>query len=267
MDGKNISIEYRFAEGHPDRLPKLAAELVQMKVDVIFSPSSLPAQAAKEATSTLPIVFATVGDPVGNGLVASLARPGGNITGTSIMSPELGPKRLELLKETVPKISRVAVLPSADRGAKIYSDEIQIAAKQLGIETLSTQINSQDDVNQATAQLRKWRADSMYVIETATNALNRVLLAEFAMQMRLPLICGSSAYAEAGALMSYGANYPDGYKRAAALVGKILKGAKPADIPVEQPTKFELIINMKTAKALGIKFPNSILVRVTKVIE
>jgi putative ABC transport system substrate-binding protein len=267
VDGSNIKIEYRFAEGHPERLPKLAAELVQANVDAIFAPSSLPARAAKGATTTIPIVFATVSDPVALGLVASLAKPGGNIAGTSILSVDLNGKRLQLLKEVLPKVTRVAVLTSSDQGGNLRLNEILAVGKQLGMETLSIKLNSREDINQAADQLRKWRADSLLINESATNALNRVLLSEFALQHRLPSMSGSTAYAEAGALMSYGASYTDSYKRAGAHVGKILKGAKPADIPVEQPTKFELAINMKTAKALGITIPNSILVQATKVIE
>ena len=274
IEGKNILIDRRFAEGNLDRLPALAANLVQQKVEVMFAPDGESARAAKQATGTIPIVFASVSDPIGSGFVASLPRPGGNITGISNFAQELSAKRLELLKEAFPKISRAAVFVSSESIAAVQFAEVQRAAKALGMEVLSVKAQLRDDIEQGFAQLRtwhaelrKWRANSMYFLETTNNYYNRWLLAEFAAKMRLPAIFGSKDYVKAGGLMSYGVSYESNYRRAATYVDKILKGAKPGDIPVEQPTRFELVINMKTAKALGIKIPNSILLRADTVIE
>jgi putative ABC transport system substrate-binding protein len=267
-DGKNIVIEYRFAEGNQDRLPALAADLVQQKVDVIFASNGASVQAAKRVAGTIPIVFASVGDPVGSGFAATLARPGGNITGTTIISSDLSAKRLQLLKEAFPRISRVAVFTSTESpGNDPQVAEVHRASKALGMEILSTQLGRREEFKQELALLRKWRADSIYVTESPTNSFNRKLLAEFAADARLPAVFGEKGYAEAGGLMSYGANYAVLYRRAATYVDKILKGAKPGDLPIEQPTKFELVINMKTAKALGVTIPQSVMLQTDRVIE
>ena len=267
VEGKNISIERRFADGNPDRLPALAAELVQQKVDVIFASNTSSVQAARQVTGTIPIVFAVVGNPIGAGFVASLARPGGNITGASGIQWELSAKRLQILKEAFPNVSRVAVVVSSEPVVATQFAEVQRAAKILGMEVMSIEVRRRDDFEQGFTLLRKWRADSIYVAESPTNAFNSKLLAEFAAKIRLPAAYASKQYVEAGGLMSYGANYEALYRRAATYVDKILKGAKPADLPVELPTKFELVINMKTAKALGIKIPDAIRLRADEVIE
>ena len=267
VEGKNIVIERRFAEGNIDRLPALAAELVQLKVDVILAGNTPSVQAARQVAGTLPIVFASPADPVGSGFVATLARPGGNITGASVLSPELSAKRLEILKEAFPKISRIAVFGTDEPSVALQFPQIKRAAKVLRVEVLSVELQRREDFEQTAALLRKWRADSMYVIETPLNFYHRKLTAELASRLRLPAVVPGLEYVEAGGLMSYGVSYVAQNRRAATFVDKILKGAKPADLPVEQPTTFELAINMKTAKALGVKFPNSILVRATKVIE
>ena len=274
IEGKNILIDRRFSEGNLDHLPALAANLVQQKVEVIFAPDGESARAAKQATGTIPIVFASVSDPIGSGFIASLARPGGNITGISNFAQELSAKRLELLKEAFPKIKRAAVFVSSEPIAAVQFAEVQRAAKALGMEVLAVKVQLRYDIEQGFAQLRtwhaelrKWRADSMYFLETTNNYYNRKLLAEFVAKMRLPAIFGSKDYAEAGGLMSYGVSYESNYRRAATYIDKILKGAKPSDIPVEQPTKFELVINRKTAKALRLTIPQQFRLRADKVIE
>jgi len=267
VEGTNVLIERRFAEGHLDRLPALAADLVQQKVDVIFVAGSFPAQPAKQATRTIPIVFSNVHDPVGMGLVASLARPGGNMTGTSNIASELSAKRLELLKEAYPNISRVAVIVPSDAFAAVQFAEVQGAAKVLRIEALSVEVRDRDDFERAATLLRQWRADSIFVVQSPTNLYKRKLLAEFAAKMRLPSVGGAREFADAGHILSYGANLELLYQQAATYVDKILKGAKPSELPVEQPTKFELVINMKAAKALGLTIPHSVLLRADKVIE
>jgi putative ABC transport system substrate-binding protein len=267
IEGQNVSIVNRFAEGHLERLPALAAELVAEKVDVIFASNTNAVQAARQATASIPIVFSVVSDPVGSGFVASLGRPGGNITGTAGISRELSAKRLQILKEMFPKTSRVAVLITDAPQVAPQLEQVQQAAKLLGINILTTQVLGRDDFESAHKRLRTWRADSIYVIESATNIKNGKLLAEFAAQIRLPAIYANSLFADAGGLISYGPNYEELFRRAAQYVDKILKGAKPADLPVEQPTKFELVVNLKTAKTLGITIPQSILVRADKVIE
>lgn len=271
VEGENISIELRFAHGDMARLPALAAELVQLKVDVIFPVNTPAVVAAKHATSTIPIVFCGVGEPVGSGFVSSLARPGGNMTGVTIMAPEAGAKRLQLLKEASPRISRVAMfrqLASIETASNaLQVEEIERVAKALGMELLPTEHGRREEFKQELELLRKWRADSIYITEHPTNFGNRKLLVEFAAEAGLPAVYPAKEYTEVGGLMSYGPNYAVLCRRATTYVDKILKGAKPGDLPVEQPTIFDLTINMKTAKALGMKFPNSILVQATKVIE
>ena len=260
-------IERRYPESGADRLPSYAADLVRLGVDVIFAPNTVAAIAAKQATAAIPIVFAVAPDPVGSGLVASLSRPGANITGTSSIATELSAKRLQILKEAFPKISRVAVFISGERIVNVHLAEVQRAAKALRIDILSTQIQHRAEFEPELAKLRKWRADSVYVIQSSTNFNNRELLVEFAAKTRLPAIFPYEESVELGGLLSYGTSFDALYRRAATYVDKIIRGAKPVDLPVEQPTIFELVVNKKTATALGIKFPNSILVRVTKVIE
>jgi putative ABC transport system substrate-binding protein len=267
IDTQNVLIEYRFAEGKLDRLPALSSELVAEKVDVIFASNTNAVQAARQATTSIPIVFSVVSDPVGSGFVASLARPGGNITGTTSINRELAAKRLQILKEVFPKTSRVAALIADDPQVAPQLDQVQQASKRLGINILITKVLSRDDFESANNLLRSWRADSIYVIESATNSNNRKLLVEFVAQIRLPAIYVEKQYVDLGGLISYGANYEDLYRRAAIYVDKILKGAKPSDLPVEQPTTFELFINGRTAKALGIAIPQSLLISADKVIE
>jgi putative ABC transport system substrate-binding protein len=267
IEGQNASIIIRFADGHLDRLPALAAELVAEKADIIFATGTTTVQAARHATASIPIVFSNVSDPVGSGFVASLARPGGTITGAASINRELAAKRLQILKEVFPKTSRVAVLITDELQVAPQLEQVQQAAKLLGINVLTTQVLSRDDFEKAQKRLRTWRADSIYVVESSKNAVNRVLLAEFAAQIRLPAIYAQSQYADVGGFVSYGANYEELSRRAAYYVDKILKGAKPADLPVEQPMRFELVINGKTAKALGLKIPQSLLIMADKVIQ
>jgi len=267
MEGQNISFVIRFAEGDLERLPVFASELLAQKVDVVFTASSPGVQAVRRATTSIPIVFAVVSDPVGSGFVASLARPGGNITGTSNISRELSAKRLQILKEIAPKTSRVAVLTADEPQVALMLEQVQQAAKLLGMNILTTQVLSRNDFESVHRQLRTWRADSIDVFDSSKNLFNRKLLAEFAAQARLPAIYAQSQYVDAGGLMSYGPNYEALYRRAAQYVDKILKGARPADLPVEQPTKFEMVINLKTAQALGLAIPQALLLSADKVIE
>jgi len=268
VEEKNIVIEYRYAEGKGERLPDLVAELVRLKVDIIVTIGPGPTLAAKKASGTIPIVFAGASDPVGTGIVSSLARPGGNITGLSLMAPDLDGKRLELLKEAVPKIARVAFLwrSSGSRGNLPLTD-MEAAAKALGLKLLSLEVRSLDDFEGAFARAKKERAQAL--ITTTGSLINtqqrRVL--DFAAKNRLPAIYHYSEFAEAGGLMSYGPNNADVFRRAADFVDKILKGAKPADLPVQQATKFELIINLKAAKQIGLTIPASVLARADRVIK
>lgn len=235
---------------------------------MIFAPNTPSVQAAKKFADTIPIVFATLDDPVGAGFVASFARPGGTITGTSNLVFELSAKRLQVLKEAVPKISRVAVLDTDDSTPRrAQFPEIQRATKVLGIEVLRTQILQRGDFEPVSAQLRKWCADSIYVVSSSTNTYNRKLLVEFSTRMRLPAVYYDKEFTEAGGLIAYGPSVETLYRRAAYFVDRILKGARPADLPVEQPTKFDLVINLKTAKAIGVKIPNPVLLKTDKVIE
>jgi putative tryptophan/tyrosine transport system substrate-binding protein len=268
VEGKNIFIEYRYADGKLERLPDLADELVRLKVDVIVTPGGSAILAAKKASATIPMVFAAAPDPVGSGLVSSLARPGGNITGLSMMAPDLEGKRLELLKEAFPKVARVAFLRdrSGARGNKALT-EMEAAAKALGLKLLSLEVRSLDDFGGAFARAKKERAQAL--ITTPGGLINtqqrRVL--DFAAKNRLPAIYPYSEFVEAGGLMSYGPGNTDLWRRAADFVDKILKGAKPADLPVEQATKFEFIINLKAAKQIGLTIPPNVLARADKVIR
>jgi putative ABC transport system substrate-binding protein len=269
VEGRNLSIEYRFAEGRLDRFPALAAELVSVKVDVIFAPGTAAAQAAMKSTATIPIVIATAGNPVGDRLIGSLARPGGNVTGlTMVAGPELGGKYLELLKEAAPGVSRVAVLGNpltAPHTALLK--EARIASRALGLEIEPVSARRPDEIDGAFAAMSRARADGLIVLPDPVFLSLRARIADLASKARLPAMYGFREEAEAGGLMSYGASLPDLLRRAAVYVDKILKGAKPADLPVEQPTKFELVINLKTAKVLGLTIPQSLLLRADQVIE
>jgi putative ABC transport system substrate-binding protein len=268
VEGKNIFIEYRYAEGKPERVPDLAAELVRLKVDIIVTVSPSATLAAKKASGTIPIVFASANDPVGTGLVSSLARPGGNITGLSLMVPDLDGKRLELLKEAFPKVARVALLwqPSGSRG-NLPLTEMEAVAKALGLKLLSLEVRSLDDFEGAFARAKKERVQALITTTGGLiNAQQRQVL-DFAVKNRLPAMYPYSEFVEAGGLMSYAPNIADLFRRAADFVDKILKGTKPADISVEQPTKFELIINLKAAKQIGLTIPPGVLARTDKVIR
>ncbi len=268
VDGKNIVIEYRSAEGDPEALPFLAAELVDLKVDLIVVPGAQPALAAKDASANIPVVMLFSPDPVGTGLIASLARPGGNVTGMSHFAPELGAKRLQLLKETVPGVKRVAVL--WDSGNFAIAPEwqaTQAAARALNIVLQPVDIRADADFGAAFAAIRSNRPDALVTIVDLRTAVYRDIIPEFAMSQRLPTMFGLRDFAVAGGLISYAPSFSALSRRAASYVDKILKGAKPADLPVEQPTQFEMVINLKTAKALGITMPQSILVRADEVIR
>ncbi len=268
VEGQNVSIDYRWAEGRPDRFPALAGELIQLRVDVIVTYSNAGVAALQQATRTIPIVVATMGNPVGSGFVASLARPGGNITGFSALSEELAGKRLELLREAVPKISRVAVLAVSQGSAhRIQWTKIQAAAKALKVTSQRVEVAGPDEIEHAFASLIKGRAQGLIVLPHAITLDRRTQIVGLAAKNRLPGMYPESLFVEAGGLMSYGTNLSDLHRRAATYVDKILKGAKPADLPVQQPTRFELVLNMKTAKALGLTFPQSIVVRADQVIQ
>ena len=268
VEGKNLTIEWRFAEGKADRLPELAAELVRLQMDVIVGAGLESPLALQKATSTIPIVFVGPGDPVGQGLVKSLARPGGNTTGRSTISSELGPKRLEMLLAMAPKASRVAVLVNPSNPGTIKTlASIQAAGLKLGVKILPVEAQTPQEIDNALSLMRKQKTGALLVLLNPLFQQQRSQIAELAAKHRLPSITPDRMYTEAGCLMSYGNSIADDFSRAATYVDKILKGAKPADLPVEQPTRFELIINGKTAKALGLKIPNTLLVTAEKVIE
>jgi putative ABC transport system substrate-binding protein len=271
VEGRNLVIEYRDAEGKVERLPTLAAELVALKVDVILVPGTLPALAAKQATRTLPIVFANVGDALTSGLVESLARPGGNVTGLSILAPELVGKGLELLKQAVPGVSRVVVLwtPGGvpERTGKDMLKEAEVAGRALGVRLQFLEARGPADIDRAFSDITRARAGALTVLGSAMFFNERRRLVDLAAKNRLPAVYPWREFVDAGGLMSYGPNFADLYRRAATYVDKILKGAKPGDLPVEQPTKFELVINLKTAKALGLTIPPSLLQRADEVIQ
>jgi putative tryptophan/tyrosine transport system substrate-binding protein len=267
-EGKNIVIEWRFGDGKVDRLSALATELVGLKVAVIVTGGTGPTRAAKEATSTIPIVMAQDNDPVASGVVASLARPGGNITGLSNFAPELSGKRLEILREVIPKLSRVAVLGSSTGPSyALVMRELELAAKVLGVKLQYLDILEPKDVETAFRAAAAGRADGVTTFASAMVVSQRAQIVELAAKNRLPGIYHNSQFSEAGGLMFYGVNVLDLDRRAATYVDKILKGAKPADLPVEQPTKFELVINLKTAKQIGVTIPQSVLYRADKVIK
>jgi putative ABC transport system substrate-binding protein len=267
IEGRTVAIEYRWAGGRAERAAEIAAEFVRLKVDVIVTSGTASVIAAKEATSAIPIVFASAGDPVGTGLVASLARPGGNVTGSSQQQTDLGGKRLELLREIIPRLRRLAILANvASPNAVLDMREMQAAASTLGLEVIPFDIRRAEDIAPGFEAL-KGRAEALYVASNPLVFTNRARIHTLAMGARLPTIYDFREYVEAGGLISYGANMPDLFRRAADYVDKILRGAKAGDIPVEQPTRFDLIINLTTAKALGLTIPESFLLRADEVIE
>jgi len=272
VEGRNLTIEYRDAQGKPERFPALAAELVALKVDVIVAGGGTAgAMAAKRATTTLPVVFIGVGDPVKDGLVASLAQPGGNVTGLSMASPDLVGKWIELLKQAVPGVSRIAFLMKPDampeRTRQDYLKAADTAGRALGVHMQVVEARGPKEFEGAFSTMTRERAGALAVLATPVFSTERGRLADLALKHRLPTMFSLRNFVEAGGLMSYGANTRDLSRRAAGYVGKILKGAKPAELPVEQPTKFELVINLKTARALGLTIPPSLLGRADEVIE
>jgi putative ABC transport system substrate-binding protein len=267
VEGKNIVFEYRYAEGKLDRLPALAAELVRLKVEVIVT-AGTATRPAKEATATIPIVMMNDSDPVGSGFVASLARPGGNITGLSTLAPELSGKHLELLKEIAPRLSRVAVFGNSTRPGNAQSlKETELAAGVLKVKLQYLDVLDPKDLETAFREARKGRAEAVLVLANPVIVLQRTQIADLAVKSRLPAIYDRREYVDDGGLVSYGTNFTDLARRAAVYVDKILKGAKPSDLPVEQPMKFEFIINLKAAKAIGLTIPPNVLVRADKVIR
>jgi putative tryptophan/tyrosine transport system substrate-binding protein len=268
VEAQTIALEPRFAEGHPERLADLAAELVRLNVDVITALGGGSIQAARSVTTTIPIVMGYSGDSVEAGFVASLARPGGNITGVSFFSSELAGKRLELLKAVVPEVSRVAVLSNpAHPGEHIDWREVQGAARRLSVTLHYVTVRGPHDFDDALVQITAARAEGLFVIPDALTMAHRGKVAEFAVKTRLPMMAAWSAFTKAGGLMSYGPNLRDSFRHAAVFVDKILKGRKPAELPVEQPTKFELVINLKTAQALGLTIPPTLLFQADEIIR
>jgi putative ABC transport system substrate-binding protein len=268
VEGTNIILEWRFAEGQEDRLATHAAELVRLKVDIIVTDGTRVTRAAKNATRTIPIVMASDADPIASGYVASLARPGGNITGLTNNNPDLSGKRLEVLKESIPGISRVGIIwnPEVPTSVTAFKDA-QIAAQPLRLQLQSFEIRGPDDYEGAFQAAAKRRTKALTVLSDSLMFANRARIVELAAKHRLPTMHTQSGWVEAGGLMSYGTYFPDMWRRAASYVDKILKGAKPADLPVEQPTKFELVINLKTAKQIGLTIPPNVLARADKVIR
>lgn len=268
VEGQNIVIEYRWAEGKLDRVPILVAELVNTKVDVIISSATPAIRSAKEQTSTIPIVMAGVTDPVGVGLVASLAHPGGNVTGLTHLSQDLSGKRLELLKEIVPRLARVAVFWNPNQpGQPAVFKETQAAAQALKVTLLSKEVRNREELEQALPGVGKERPHALFELPDPVTFINRQLITDVAAQHKLPAMYSFREYVDAGGLISYGTSFADLFRRAATYVDKILKGTKPADLPVEQPMKFEFVINLKTAKQIGVAIPQSVLYRADKVIK
>jgi putative tryptophan/tyrosine transport system substrate-binding protein len=267
IEGRTIKIEYRWGEGRPDRFVEIAAEFVSLQVDVIFAMATEPALAAKQATAIIPIVCPVAGDPIGSGLVASLARPGGNVTGLSSQSRDLGAKRLEHLREILPNLRRLSLLVNAEaRAGMLEMKEVEAAAQTMGIDILPLQIRRTEDIAPAIGAL-KGRSDALYVVADPLANLNRKRINTFALVAHVATMYGQREYIEAGGLMSYGPNYLDLNRRAGDYVDKILRGAKPSDLPVEQPTKFDLALNLITAQALGLEVPPTLLARADEVIE
>ena len=268
VEGHNIALVIRSPERGPEQLPDLAADLVRLKVDVIVTAATPAIQAAQRATRTIPIVMAVSADPVETGLVSSLARPGGNTTGLSLLSPELSGKRLELLKAVVPRVSRIAVLFNPTNPASaIQMREAEVAARALGAQLQRLDVRGPDDFAKAFQAATRGQAGALLVLDDPLPFSYRTQIVALASKSRLPAMYGLTGFAEAGGLMSYGANNVDMFRRAAVYVDKILKGAKPADLPVEQPTRFELVVNLKTAKTLGLAIPQSVLIRADQVIQ
>jgi ABC-type uncharacterized transport system substrate-binding protein len=267
VEGRSVAIEYRWAEGRPERFIGMAAELVRLKVDAIYAGGTEATLAAKQATATIPIVFPVAGDPVATGLVASLARPGGNVTGVSNLSRDLTAKRLELLSEVVRGLRRPGILVNAGYpGSALEMAEVRVAARTLGLEVVLAEIRRTEDIAPAFEALRH-RAEALYIVGDPLLNANRMRINTFALVARLPTIYAQREYLEMGGLMSYGPNYADLNRRAADLIDKILRGAKPADLPVEQPTRFDLILNLVTARALGLEVPPNLVARADEVIE
>jgi putative ABC transport system substrate-binding protein len=267
IEDRTMVIEYRWAEGRAERFPEFAAEFVRLNVDVIVTAGTDAVFAAKKTTSVIPIVFGTAGDPVANGLVASLARPGGNVTGLSNQSADIAGKRLDLLRAVVPSLHRLAIMANiASSIGVLEMREVQAAAQTLGLEVVTVEIRSAEDISPAIEML-KGGADALYVVTEPLANTNRIQINTLARAAQLPTLHGQKPYVEAGGLMSYGANIPALFRRAADYVDKILRGAKPADLPVEQPTEFDLVINLKTAKALGLEIPPTLLASADEVIE
>jgi putative ABC transport system substrate-binding protein len=268
VEGQNVAIERRYAEGELGRLTDLAIELARLHVDVIVTASTPPAKAAKAATTSIPIVMLDPGDPVATGLIASLARPGGNVTGVTSIAPDLAAKRLEMLKEAAPRVLRVAVLfNAAIPPAEVAFKELQRAAQLLGLQLQSVAVQGPKGFEDAFGAIAKEQADGLLVFADPLTFVQQDLIVAFAGKSRIAAIFGAKEFVDAGGLMSYGPSYPGMFRRGAYYVDRILKGAKPADLPVEQPTRFELVINLKTAKALGLTIPSSILIRATEVIR
>src|SRR6266481_1782027 len=271
IEGQNIATEYRYARGKFDRVPELAAELVRLKVDIIVVGGPIPIRAAKNATKTIPIVMVGLGpDPVEAGFIESLARPGGNVTGLTNLGPELGGKRLELFKEAVPKLARVAVLydPTIPASVRELKDVLPAAARALGLTVRFWEGRAADDFDRVFATISKWRPDGLSVLVSGPlMSANRKRIVGLVLKSRLPSMYNSRESVDAGGLMSYGADLADSYRRVAYYVDRILKGAKPADLPVEQPTKFELVINLKTAKQIGLTIPPNVLARANRLIK
>jgi putative ABC transport system substrate-binding protein len=267
IEGRTIVIEYRWGEGRSERFPEIVAEFVRLKVSVIVTGGTAAVIAAKQATSVIPIVFGSVADPVGTGLVASLARPGGNVTGLSNQSADLPGKRLEFLREVVAGLRRLAIMANISNPSNVLEMSAgQAAAQMLGIDVVKLEIRRGEDIVPAFDSL-KGDADALYVVTDALVNTNRVRINTLALGARLPTMFGEEGYVESGGLMSYGPNFPDLYRRTGDYVDKILRGAKPADIPVEQPTKFDLVVNLTTAKTLGLKIPEAFLLRADTIIE
>ena len=265
IEGQNLVIEWRFAKGDADRLPALAVELVGLKPDVLVTGGTGPARALKNATTTIPIVVASAGDMVGRGLVASLARPGGNITGSTSIAPELNGKRLEILKEIVPKAARVAFLYYPNEQDELR--ELEIAARALGLKILPSEVQQASQFQSAYAAMTKEHADALIISRNPFMNTHRKALIDLATKHRLPAMCDGTTWTSSGCLVSYAQNRTEVYHRAAVLIDKILKGAKPADLPVEQPMRFEFVINLKTAKQIGLTIPPNVLARASRIIK
>ena len=267
IEGRNVGIEVRWAEGRNERYAQIASEFVQFRVDVIVAHGNAAVAAAKQATSVIPIIFPVAGDPLGTGLVSNLGRPGGNITGLSLQQTDLAAKRLELLREVVPSLRRLAIMANVGNPASVLeTGEVQAAARTFGVEVAIFEIRRAEDIA-VTFQTLKDRADALYVVGDPLIVANSIRINTWAHAARLPTMHGTREYVDTGALMSYGPNFPDLYRRAAEYVDRVLRGAKPGDLPVEQPTKFDFVVNLNTTKAIGLTIPESFLLRADEVIE